>query len=316
MQKLRVASMFAGIGGICTGFKQEDFEIVWANELDKCSCETYRHNFGKNYLVEGDIKTINTNSIPEFDILTAGFPCQSFSIGGVQKGFDDNRGILFFEVARIVEKRKPKIVFLENVENLIEHDNGKTFLVIYNVLKAYGYSVCYKIMPTYDYGNLPQTRKRIYILAINNLEQYEIFEYPETIPLNKKLDDIINKSKKASNEYYYDSDSKLYKKINTFIGNNNRLFRIFNGQIRNIRNPELCPTLTATMNSIYNAVIFRDNFGIRRLTIRESLDLQGFPKDYSFPGEVNITNAYKQIGNSVSVPVIKRIAKQIKMLFN
>ena len=316
MQKLRVASMFAGIGGICTGFKQEDFEIVWANELDKCSCETYRHNFGKNYLVEGDIKTINTNSIPEFDILTAGFPCQSFSIGGAQKGFDDNRGILFFEVARIVEKRKPKIVFLENVENLIEHDNGKTFLVIYNVLKAYGYSVCYKIMPTYDYGNLPQTRKRIYILAINNLEQYEIFEYPETIPLNKKLDDIINKSKKASNEYYYDSDSKLYKKINTFIGNNNRLFRIFNGQIRNIRNPELCPTLTATMNSIYNAVIFRDNFGIRRLTIRESLDLQGFPKDYSFPGEVNITNAYKQIGNSVSVPVIKRIAKQIKMLFN
>jgi len=315
MQKPRVASMFAGIGGICHGFKQANFEIVWANELDPSSCKTYRYNFGNNYLSEGDIKEIDINIIPEFDILTAGFPCQSFSIGGTQKGFNDNRGILFFEVSRIIKLRQPNIIFLENVENLIKHDNGKTFLVIYNVLKTLGYYVCYKIMPSYEYGNVPQARKRIYILAFLNKEQYEYFDFPEPIPLNKKINNIVSLSKKMDNIYYYDTGIKIYNRINTFIGKSQRLFRVFNGQIRNIRNPELCPTLTASMNNIYNAIVIRDMYGIRRLTLRESLDFQGFPVDYSFPDTIKLSEAYKQIGNSVSVPVIKRIADKIMVLF-
>jgi DNA (cytosine-5)-methyltransferase 1 len=315
MRKTRVASMFAGIGGICHGFKQANFEIVWANELDPSSCKTYRYNFENNYLSEGDIREIDINIIPEFDILTAGFPCQSFSIGGKQKGFNDNRGMLFFEVSRIIKLRRPNIIFLENVENLIKHDNGKTFLVIYNVLKAYGYSVCYKIMPTYEYGNVPQARKRIYILAFRNREQYEYFDFPDPIPLNRKVNNIVRLSEKMEDIFYYDTRINIYNRINTFIGKSQRLFRVFNGQIRNIRDPELCPTLTASMNNIYNAVVIRDIYGIRRLTLRESLDFQGFPVDYSFPDTIKLSEAYKQIGNSVSVPVIKRIADQIMILF-
>ena len=315
MKKLRVASMFAGIGGICSGFKQANFEIIWANEINISSCQTYRHNFGNKYLIEKDIRIIDTKKIPEFDVLTAGFPCQSFSIGGTQKGFNDNRGILFFEVARVMEAKKPKVVFLENVENLIEHDNGKTFLVIYNVLAAYGYSVCYKIMPTYEYGNIPQARKRIYILAFHNKEQHESFEFPEPVPLEKKINDIVNFSEKADNIFYFDTNSNIYDRINKFIDKDQQLFRIFNGQIRNIRNPNICPTLTASMNNIYNAAVLRDKKGIRRLTLRECLDFQGFPKDYTFPDTIKLPDAYKQIGNSVSVPVVKRIADQVMLSF-
>jgi len=315
MQNPRVASMFAGIGGICSGFKQANFEIVWANELDISSCKTYSHNFGNKYLVEGDIRQIDIKNIPEFDILAAGFPCQSFSIGGTQKGFNDNRGILFFEVSRLMKLFKPKIVFLENVENLIEHDNGKTFLVIYNILTAYGYSVCYQIMPSYEYGNVPQARKRIYILAFHNREQYENFEFPEPIPLKKKINEIVHFSETVDNIFYYDVNDKIYDRINKHIGKNQQLFRIFNGQIRNIRNPDICPTLTASMNNKYNAVVLRDKKGIRCLTLRECLDFQGFSNDFTFPDSINVSDAYKQIGNSVTIPVIKRIAEQIMLLF-
>ena len=312
MKKLTVASMFAGIGGICLGFKQAGYEIVWANELDKAACKTYRHNFGDSYLVEGDIKTINSNSIPNFDVLTAGFPCQSFSIGGKQKGFGDNRGILFFEVARIIDAKRPKAVFLENVENLMEHDDGRTFLVIYNILAQYGYSVRYKVMSSNEYGNVPQSRKRIYIVAFLDAARCDAFQFPEPIPLTKTIADIINKAERKNDIYYYDEATPIYNKINAFIGKNERLFRVYNGNIRNLRNPNLSPTLTASMNTPYNAIVLRDNYGIRRLTLRESLDLQGYSDDYYFPKTIKIDDAYMQIGNSVSAPVIKRIADKIQ----
>lgn len=141
-----VASLFAGIGGICLGFKQSGFDIVWANEVDNAACKTYRHNFGNEYLVENDIRKIKTDNIPDVDVLAGGFPCQPFSIAGRQRGFNDKRGNLFFEISRIVDAKRPKVIFLENVPNLVEHDDGKTFLVIYNSLVQFGYSIYYKIM--------------------------------------------------------------------------------------------------------------------------------------------------------------------------
>ncbi|MCL2842904.1 MAG: DNA (cytosine-5-)-methyltransferase [Oscillospiraceae bacterium] len=304
--------MFAGIGGICSGFLQAGFEIVWANELDKAACRTYRHNFGDGYLVEGDIETIDAKSIPNFDVLTAGFPCQSFSIGGTQKGFKDTRGILFFEIARIIDAKRPKVIFLENVENLVEHDEGRTFLVIYNVLVQCGYSVRYKVIPTNEYGGVPQARKRIYIVAFLDLEKCDSFAFPKTIQLDRKIADIVNQAIKKNDIYYYNPDTPLYNKIDAFIGKSRRLFRIYNGTIRNLRNPDLCSTLTASMNTIYNAIVLRDDHGIRRLTLQESLDFQGFPNDFYFPNTIRVEAAYKQIGNSVSVPVVKRIADRIK----
>ena len=162
---LRIASMFAGIGGICLGFKQAGCDIVWANEKDRAACKTYRHNFGNDWLCESDIYKVKVEDIPDFEVLTAGFPCQSFSVAGTQKGFRDPNGNLFFEIARIVDVKRPKVIFLENVSNLVEHDNGRTFLVIYSSLAQFGYAVRYKVMDAHVYGNIPQPRSRIFIVA-------------------------------------------------------------------------------------------------------------------------------------------------------
>lgn len=137
---MRVCSLFSGIGGIDLGFKQAGFEIVWANECDKYAAKTYRKNFGDKNLVEADITKIDATTIPDFEVLIAGFPCQPFSVAGKQKGFKDNRGNLFYEIVRIVDTKKPKIIFLENVANLLEHDEGKSFLTVYNALVPYGYN--------------------------------------------------------------------------------------------------------------------------------------------------------------------------------
>jgi len=209
---------------------------------------------------------------------------------------------------------KEAFVSLENVENLVEHDEGRTFLVIYNVLAGYGYAVRYRVMLSNEYGGIPQARKRIYIIAFLADEDCDCFKYPEPIALERGIFDIVNRAEQKNEIYYYEPDTPLYKKMNGFIGNSKRLFRIYNGNIRNLRNPELCSTLTASMNTIYNGIVMRDEFGIRRLTLKESLDFQGFQSEFYFPKTIKIEDAYKQIGNSVSVPVVKRIAEQIKLI--
>lgn len=310
-----VASMFAGIGGICLGFKQAGFDIVWANEVDKAACKTYRHNFGNGYLQEGDIREINIDGIPNFDVLAAGFPCQPFSIAGKQLGFQDDRGNLFFEIGKIIDKRKPRVVFLENVPNLIEHDNGRTFLVIYSVLAQYGYTVCYRTLFANEYGNVPQVRNRVYIVAFRNLEDCDKFHYPKPIPLTKKVSDIIDIKKKQNDIYYYNNGDDIMKKLRNVVREKGRIYNMFGGNLKNTRHG-MCPTLVADMGRRNNRVpIVKDDFGYRRLTLRECLDFQGFSKEYYFPKSITIMDAYKQIGNSVCVPVIYRIAKCIEQAF-
>ena len=138
---MKVGSLFAGIGGIDLGFEQAGFHVAWAFEKDAAACKTYRYNFPDACLIEQDIRSVNPDSLADIDVLTAGFPCQPFSVMGYQRGFRDPRGNLFFEIARFIDAKTPRIVFLENVQNLMEHDNGKTFLVIYNTLAQLGYSV-------------------------------------------------------------------------------------------------------------------------------------------------------------------------------
>ena len=151
----RVCSLFAGMGGIDLGFQQAGFDIVWANEYDQEAAITYRINFVDEHLVEKDIRLVNPHDIPDFDVLVAGFPCQPFSTAGLQRGFADPRGNLFFEISKVLDVKRPRIVFLENVENLIAHDNGKTFLVIYNTLAQFGYAVKYKVMDSQEYYFAP-----------------------------------------------------------------------------------------------------------------------------------------------------------------
>jgi len=310
--KLRVASMFAGIGGICLGFKQAGFDIVWANERDRAACNTYRHNFGEKWLYEADICKINECDVPDFDVLTAGFPCQPFSIAGEQRGFRDRRGNLFFEITRVVDAKRPKVIFLENVSNLIEHDNGRTFLVIYNSLAQFGYAVKYKVMDSHIYGNLPQPRSRIFIVAFSDYDMCDCFEFPEPIDLTVGINDIVNRSEKKHYSYYYTNDSEVVQKYGKRIYDRNYIYRISDKGLIRVRN-HYCPTLTANMGFYPNRVpIVRDDFGIRKLTHRECLDFQGFPAEFEFPRNITVDDAYRQIGNSVCVPVVRRIAKNIQ----
>lgn len=312
---MRVCSLFSGIGGIDLGFQQAGFDIVWANEIDRDAARTYRKNLGGAHLVETDVRNVDANSIPDFDVLVAGFPCQPFSSLGKKKGFQDPRGNLFFEIARIVEAKRPAVVFLENVSNLLQHDDGKTFLTIYNALVPYGYAVKYRVMDSYEYADVPQRRKRIFIVAFLDYEHCQKFSFPEKIKPDVKLNDILVRSVKHDDCYYYTEENRHFKDLIRHVTDKNALYRIWDSGL----SPKpyyVCPTLMANMGYYPDRVpVILDDFGIRKITPYECLALQGFPKEFRFPN-ISMNSAYKQCGNSVVVPVIRRIAERIKEACN
>lgn len=307
---MRVCSLFSGIGGIDLGFQQAGFEIVWANEVDHDAAITYRTNFGNNYLIEKDIRQVDARDIPDFDILVAGFPCQPFSIAGRKKGFQDPRGNLFFEIIRILKEKKPQIVFLENVPNLVEHDNGKSFMTIHNSLVELGYYLRYAVLDAKEYGNVPQTRKRVFIVAFLDLDKCQMFKYPEPIERTTGLNDIIQRTIKHDDLYYYTANSFYYNDLQKIVTDKLAIYKIEDSGVMKDRH-YICPTLTANMGTFPDRVpIVLDDFGIRKITPQECLLLQGFPNDFVFKG-IPLNSAYKQCGNSVVVTIIMRIAKMI-----
>lgn len=307
---MRVGSMFAGIGGICIGFKQAGTELVWANEIDRYACATYRHNLGSDFLIEGDIRQINIEKIPKFDILTAGFPCQSFSIMGKQHGFADPRGTMYYEILRVIDKVKPEIVFLENVKNLVQHDEGRTFITIYNTLAERGYGVKYSVQSAHTHANIPQYRDRIFMVAFLDHNKLERFSFPDEVPLTKNINDIIDRNMEADECFYYRPASKYHETLSVRMTNENAIYRIDDSGIAK-RAWEICPTLKANMGTYQDRVpLIRDAHGIRKLTPNDCLVLQGFPRGYSFP-EMPQKEVYKQLGNTVCVPVVMRISRRI-----
>lgn len=306
--KYKVGSLFAGMGGIDIAFEKAGAKVIWANEIDKYTCITYRLNFPKCELNEGDIQNLNPTELENVDIITAGFPCQSFSSVGLGGGFDDPRGNLFFEIARIVKEKQPRVIFLENVANLEKHDNGKTFNIIHATLCDLGYYyIRYNVMNAKDYGNLPQQRNRIYIVAFKNIEDMNNFEFPEPVKLKKTAFDFFEKTK-MPDKYYLDNHWKSKMIFETV--QDNYIYRftdwgISKGKIG------ICPTLLAAMGSRFERIpFFKDDFSVRLLTPKECARLQGFPETYIFPNKYE-KQVYKQIGNSVAVPVVQKIAKNI-----
>ncbi len=312
MSGMTVGSLFAGIGGIDIGFAQAGFEIAWAIENDPDSCETYRANFKNIPLVEQDVRKIDADALPPVDVLAAGFPCQAFSVGGKQQGFQDDRGNLFFEVTKFIKSHKPRVVFLENVANLVHHDDGHTFCTIYTTLVECGYYVRYRIMRASEYGNIPQIRDRIYIVAFRHIESCDRFQFPKPIELKQTADMIIERKRFVGNAHYYTDNSAFAVKARQIVSNCNAIYRVYHNSIKAVKGG-MCPTLTAAMGTQNNQIpLIRDNFGVRKLTLRECLRFQGFPETFGFPGSVPHKTRYKQIGNSVCVPVVKRIAESIK----
>ncbi len=311
--KLRTLDLFAGIGGIRLGFEKAGFTTVFANDFEKACSNTYNLNFKTTKLTVEDIRKIGIDDLPEFDFLLGGFPCQAFSIAGHRKGFnDEDRGNLFFDVTRIIEAKKPTGFLLENVKNLKGHDGGKTFKIIKNTLKDLGYHLKSKVLNSMEYGNVPQNRERIYIIGFKNKQYIDNFEFPEETKLKIKITDILEKN--VDEKYYY-KGKPLYKKIKNDI---TKLGKVYQWRRKYVRENKkgVCPTLTANMGmGGHNVPIIKDMKGIRKLTPRECATLQGFPSNYKLP-EISDSALYKQFGNSVTVTVIEKIAKQIKLAIN
>lgn len=309
MREMTVGSLFSGIGGIDLGFEQAGFSVKWANELDVDACMVYRQNFPKIDLFQADISTLDPTKIPRVSVLTAGFPCQPFSVCGNKKGFDDRRGNMFFEIMRFADSMDYPILFLENVANLAEHDKGRTFQVIYSELSTRGYYIRYVITDACNHG-VPQHRTRIYIVAFREYEQACAFRFPEESRTRRQIFDVIDRTVRAPDNYYLSSESRDYDRMKKAIQDKNQIYRFSDYGIQ-VSKDGVSFTLKANMGTWYNRVpIICDDYGIRKITLRECLALQGFPDAFTFP-EIPIKSAYRQCGNTVCVPVVRKIAEQI-----
>lgn len=306
----RTLDLFAGIGGIRLGFEKLGFKTAFANDFEAACKITYDLNFEESKLVVEDITKIKAKDIPEFDLLLGGFPCQAFSVAGYRHGFDDQkgRGNLFFEIARIIDDRKPEGFLLENVKNLKNHDNGNTFKVIEQTLNKLGYKIKSKVLNSMEYGNVPQNRERIYVVGFKDPKKTEAFEFPDPLPLTNKISNVLEKN--VEEKYYYDG-KPLYEKLKNVVNEAGQVYQWRRQYVRQNKKG-VCPTLTANMGmGGHNVPIIYDGKGIRKLTPRECARIQGFPDSYKLPENLPDSKLYKQIGNSVSVPVIERIAKQM-----
>ncbi|MEK6448408.1 DNA cytosine methyltransferase [Priestia aryabhattai] len=327
MKIYRVGSLFAGIGGTCLGFLQAGAKIVWANEIDKNASITYKENFGDSYLQEEDINEVKKTDIPKLDILIGGFPCQAFSIAGYRKGFEDERGNVFYQIINVIDAQKevygesPQAIMLENVKNLRSHDKGNTFKVIKEALESRGYTIKAEVLNSMDYGNVPQNRERIYIVGFLDPVQTMNYKFPSPIPLTNLLNKIVNRGSRLKEEiykeFYYTDKVSFFDKLKEEMTSHETTYQWRRVYVRENKS-NVCPTLTANMGTGgHNVPLILDwENNIRKLTPRECLLLQGFPKDYKIPENMANSHLYKQAGNSVSVPVIKRIAENILAILN
>ncbi|KGX85779.1 DNA (cytosine-5-)-methyltransferase [Pontibacillus litoralis] len=342
--KYTVSSLFAGVGGIDKGFEQAGAEVIWANEMDKNACITYRENFNHS-LLEDDVRNVHEFLMPDTDILTAGWPCVAFSVAGQRHGMKytcsdcghehmvtyeqyvqgatcpecggnteaiDPRGTLFYDVVRFIRAKKPKAFFLENVKNLHGHDKGRTFKVIEEMLRESGYHFESRIYNTMEYGNIPQNRERVFIVGFSNKKALQKFEWPEKLPLTNTIDDVLDRNEKQDEKYYYRDSSQYYPMLSETMQRKDTVYQLRRVYVRENQS-NVCPTLTANMGGGgHNVPLILDDWGIRKLTPKETFRFQGFPvdDDYSLPEDMANSHLYMQAGNAVSVPVIKRIAEK------
>ncbi|ACV27119.1 DNA cytosine methyltransferase [Kangiella koreensis] len=314
--------LFAGIGGIRLGFQKYGGACVFSSEFEKAAQNTYKENFGEHPF--GDITTVPSENIPKHDILLGGFPCQAFSVAGYREGFSDKkgRGNLFFKIHDIIKTKKPEAFLLENVKNLQGHDGGNTFKVIVEYLHESGYSVISNVLNSMDFGDVPQNRERIYIIGFKDEANWQNnkgatrtseFSWPEPIRLSKSVRDLLDKQ--VSEHYFYERFA-CYKQLKEQMTRKDTVYQWRRVYVRENKN-NVCPTLTANMGTGGHNVplILDDNGRIRKLTPKECSRIQGFPEDFKLPHIAN-SHLYKQFGNSVTVPVIERLANEMLRVMN
>lgn len=322
---VKVGSLFAAIGGFCRAFQEVGATIAWANEKDKFANETFRLNFPNIPCISKDIQDLSVHDarLEPVDILTGGFPCQPFSSAGEKLGFHDERGLLFLHIIRIINEfghAKPKILLFENVKNFRFHDRGRTFKRIQSEIQRAGYwftETDAKVLHTADYTDIPQNRERIFMVAMScDHFPSNSFRFPNPLPRSnlKPVWEFLDLNRKAPDWYYFNPQNRYYPLFKRAIeqGGKDAIYQLRRNYVR--RNmSKMCFTLMANMgDGGHNQPVIKDRWGIRKLTERECARLQGYKDRWlRFPKNLSKGQAYKQIGNSITVPLVVKVAEQI-----
>lgn len=302
---IRFIDLFAGIGGIRIPFDELGYKCVFSSEWDKAAQTSYEAKFGEK--PKGDITKIAADDIPPHDILLAGFPCQAFSIMGKKRGFDDTRGTMFFEVARILRHHRPQAILLENVKNLASHDGGRTFAVIRDTLSELGYHIKWKVLNTMNFG-LPQKRERIIIVGFRDPRKTDHFDF-DFQPVPYSLGDILEADDRIDDSLW--ASSAIVEKRKQSVLGKNVFFPSVWHENKSGNISVLDHSCALRTGASYNYLLIN---GVRRPSSRELLRLQGFPD--SFKIVVSHSEIRRQTGNSVAVPMIRAIAGRMSILID
>jgi len=306
-----MVDLFAGTGAFTLAFEATGHvRVVFANDMVESSKKVYEANF--HPLTLNNLNDVKVEDVPPHDILTGGFPCQPFSIAGLQGGFEDVRSNVFWKILAILDHRQPQCVVLENVKNLVTHDEGRTFATIRGELEKRGYYVRYKVLNTARITGIPQHRERIYMVCLKSKRVFDRFdlEFPD-VP-KKKVSEFLELN--PHNKYYYTEASRTWELVRTSVVKRDTIYQYRRVYVRENKSGE-CPTLTANMGSGgHNVPLMVDEKGVRKLTPRECFNLQGFPSAYVLPERMSDASLYTLAGNAVSVPVVKLIANRLMEL--
>ena len=305
MVNMKTIDLFAGVGGIRLGMEQAGFTTVFSNDFDvKCQM-TFDLNFSDPSMTCESIDDLDFDSIPDFDVLTGGFPCQPFSVAGKRGGFKDERGNHFFTIARLIDLRRPTAFLLENVKGLLTHDGGDTFNTILETLYKLGYSIHWKVLNSKVHGNIPQNRERLFIIGFKHEKHASKFHFPEPETLTATYEDFLED--KVDSKYFI-QESKVYDALQEFGVKEGYSYQWRYNYIREHKTKGCIPCLV----TVGKSPIVKQGWIHRHLTPKECFNLQGFPYDYSLPA-IHERHLYKQAGNSVTVPLIKKIADGIRV---
>lgn len=313
------------MGAFCKAFRDEGFEVLWANENDQFAVQTYRANFPDTTLYAKPIEELSVvaDKLAHVDVMTAGFPCQPFSVAGSKEGFGDRRGRLFFEIVRLLNElgpQRPKILLLENVPYLLNHDRGRTFARIVQEIQQAGYWFLpprnYAVLDTRVHTEIPQQRERLYMAALS-WDHFDTNEFKFPAPASETRDfrEFLDLDTRAEEWCYFPTESKWGQLFSEAMdaGDPSRVYHLRRHYVREIKRP-MVPTLTAHMgDGGHNVPVIKDQWGIRKLTVAECMRLQGIDVgDIVFPPDLSRSQQYKQIGNAVTVPLVRKLAAECR----
>lgn len=317
MSSFKFIDLFAGIGGMRLGFEAAGGECVLTCEIDPHARITYELNYDNppnQHSYEDDIFDLKSSKVKQLkpDVLVAGFPCQPYSIAGLRKGLGDKRGQVFEEIVRLLREVKPTAFLLENVKGMLSHDNGRTYLEIMKpMLEKYGYAVKEEVLNSMTHANVPQNRERLFIVGFRKGEKIEKFKFPAPIELTKTIKSCL-RPKTIQEQHIYNERFGCFKTIKKEVKTDSTIYQWRRQYVRENKS-NVCPTLTANMGSGgHNVPLYFDGKKIRKLTPFECGMFQGFPDNFKLPDGMAESKLYHQFGNSVTVPLIQRIAEEIE----